>query len=356
MITEVIKVFLPAVLCFFIAMLISVPFSNYLYRNKLWKKVAGKKDLSGSETPIFNSLHKDREVGTPKMGGALIWISCILTVTTLWIISILIPTDLTEKILFLSRSQTWIPLSVLVLGGLIGLIDDYLETRNVSDEIKRGGLPLSKRLFAVALIGLILGIWFYSKLDVSTIGLPFGSELSIGWLIIPLFTIVTLALYSGGVIDGIDGLAGGIFAIMFAAYAGIAFYQEQINLAAFSAMLAGGILAFLWYNIPPARFYMSETGSMALTLVLAVVAFMTDSLSGGHGLFSLPIIAFPLIATSASNVIQIISKQYFGKKVFRVAPIHHHFEAIGWPPYKVTMRYWVISAIFAIIGMILGFI
>nr|MBA3550801.1 phospho-N-acetylmuramoyl-pentapeptide-transferase [Patescibacteria group bacterium] len=169
--------------------------------------------------------------------------------------------------------------------------------------------------------------------------------------------IVVMALYSGGVIDGIDGLSGGVFASMFFAYGGIAFYQQQIDLAAFCAVLVGTILAFLWFNIPPARFYMSETGSMSLTITLAVVAFMTDALVGGYGFLVLPIIALPLLVTSASVIIQLLSKKFRdGKKVFRVAPLHHHFEAIGWPAYKVTMRYWIISIICAVLGMILALV
>jgi len=159
------------------------------------------------------------------------------------------------------------------------------------------------------------------------------------------------------VIDGLDGLSGGIFASMFAAYMGIAFYQQQINLAAFCAVIVGGILAFLWYNIPPARFYMTETGSMGLTITLAVVAFMTDSISGGYGVLVLPIIALPLVLTSLSVVLQVLSKKFRGgKKIFLVAPLHHHFEAIGWPAYKVTMRYWILGVIFALLGTVLALI
>jgi phospho-N-acetylmuramoyl-pentapeptide-transferase len=165
-----------------------------------------------------------------------------------------------------------------------------------------------------------------------------------------------MALYSGGVIDGIDGLAGGIFAAMFGAYAGIAFYQQQIDLAAFCATIAGAILAFLWFNIPPARYYMSETGTMGLTITLAVVAFMTDALGDGYGVLVLPIIALPLVITVLSVVIQVLSKRFRGKKVFLVAPVHHHFEAIGWPAYKVTMRYWVLSVVLAILGMVVALI
>ncbi|MEK9184608.1 MAG: hypothetical protein AAB866_00370, partial [Patescibacteria group bacterium] len=200
-------------------------------------------------------------------------------------------------------------------------------------------------------------LWFYFKLDVTGVGMPFSDELFLGWLFIPFFMLVTLALYSGGIIDGVDGLAGGVFAVMFSAYASIAFYLNQINLAVFCAVVVGGILAFLWFNIPPARYYMSETGTMALTITLAIVAFMTDTLGEGHGIIVLPVIALPLLFTSLSAIIQILSKKFRnGKKVFLVAPFHHHLEAKGWPTYKITMRYWIISVVCAIVGVTIALI
>lgn len=156
-----------------------------------------------------------------------------------------------------------------------------------------------------------------------------------------------LGTFSGGVIDGIDGLSGGVLASIFASYSFIAFANNQIDLAAFCGVITGATLAFLWFNIPPARFYMGETGMMPLTIVLATIAFLTNSV------LLLPIIAFPLVATSLSSSIQILSKKYFNKRVFRIAPLHHHFEAIGWSRYKITMRYWVLSVMFAVIGIIL---
>ncbi|MEN9614520.1 MAG: phospho-N-acetylmuramoyl-pentapeptide-transferase, phospho-N-acetylmuramoyl-pentapeptide-transferase, partial [Candidatus Parcubacteria bacterium] len=258
--------------------------------------------------------------------------------------------DIFNKLDFVSRDQTWIPLLTLAIGGIVGAVDDFLDIRGSVDH-KAGGLSLRKRLAVVAVVGFLCAFWFYVKLGVSSIGLPFAHTFELGIFFIPFFILVTLALYSGGVIDGIDGLAGGLFTTMFTAYGVIAFYQQQFNLSALCATIVGTLLAFLWFNIPPARFYMSETGSMALTVTLAVVAFMTDALSEGHGLFVLPIIALPLLVTTASVIIQLLSKKYRGKKIFLVAPLHHHFEAIGWPAYKVTMRYWVIGVMCALIGV-----
>ena len=147
-----------------------------------------------------------------------------------------------------------------------------------------------------------------------------------------------------------------MFVSIFSAYAGVAFLQEQYDLAAFSATVAGATLAFLWFNIPPARFWMTETGTMALTLTLSVVVFMTDTLGDGNGISLLLIIGLPLVATVLSNILQVGSKKIRKKKLLRIAPLHHHFEAVGWPSYKVTMRYWVISVMCAIIGLAIAVI
>jgi len=347
------KIFIPAVLAFWVGIAFTPILTNYLYKHEMWKKKAGKITSDGKEASIFNELHKEREVGIPRMGGIVIWLSSALTIIGIWLISKLWPTELTTKMDFLSRDQTWIPFFALIFGSLIGLIDDYLEVKNRN---QNGGLPLKNRLAVVITIGLLSGLWFFLKLDISGINLPGWGILQMGWLFIPFFALVTLAIYSGGVIDGLDGLAGGVFAIIFSAYTIIAFSLGQYNLASFSAMLSGSILAFLWFNIPPARFYMSETGTMGLTVALSIVAFMTDSLGGGFGILVLPIIAMPLVATSLSNIIQLFSKKFRGKKVFLIAPIHHHFEALGWPAYKVTMRFWVMGIIFALIGVILALI
>jgi phospho-N-acetylmuramoyl-pentapeptide-transferase len=350
MVLSVVKVFIPLAIAFFIGIAITPILTHYLYKYKMWKKKARTEGLGGGGTPIFNGLHKEKEVGTPRMGGVIIWASALLTILTFWLIAQLFPSSTTAKLNFLSREQTWLPLFTLVAASLVGLIDDFLVIYGKGGYVA-GGLPLRVRIGIVLLIGLIGGWWFWSKLGVSSIDIPFGGTFELGVFIIPFFMIAMLALFSGGVIDGIDGLAGGIMAAVFSAYAGIAFFQNQIDLAAFCAVITGAILAFLWFNIPPARFYMSETGMLGLTTALTVVAFLTKNV------IILPIIAMPLFIASLSVIIQILSKKLRnGKKVFLVAPIHHHFEALGWPSYKVTMRFWVISIFFAVVGMIIGLI
>lgn len=347
MILDAARVLIPFVIAFTLGITLAPVLAHYLYAHKAWKKKSGKEKGLGDATgtPLFNELHKDREVNTPRMGGVLVWGTTVAVTLILVALASLFNGVFTE-LDFLNRGQTWLPLFALLLGGSIGLIDDILEVR-----LGKGGLSLTKRLLVVGGFGLFAGWWFYAKLGVSAVGIPFLGALPLGPLFILFFVLVTLAVYASGVIDGIDGLAGGVFAIIFLAYAGIAFSQDQIALAGFAATVAGSLFAFLWFNIPPARFYLSETGTMALTMALTLTAFSSDVLSEGVGVSILPIIAFPLFATVVTDVLQVCSKKFFKRKLFKIAPIHHHFEALGWPPYKVTMRYWVITIIAGIFGV-----
>lgn len=340
------KIFVPAILAFIIGIGLTPIIAHYLFTYRAWKKTGGKRALNGDDAVEFNRLHKEREHHTPRMGGIVIWLSVLLTTLGIWCIARLAPYSSAADIDFLSRSQTWIPFATLLLGALVGLLNDIYDVSRSG-----AGLRLRTRLLFVSALSLSIGWWFYAKLGIESIGIPYDGELYLGILIIPFFMLVSLALYASGVIDGIDGLSAGIFATIFAAYSFIAFSQMQYDLAALCATITGGILAFLWFNIPPARFWMTETGTMSLTLALAVVVFMSDNLGEGHGVAVLPIIALPLVVTVLSNIAQIASKKIRGKKLLRIAPLHHHFEAIGWPGYKVTMRYWVIGVMCAIIGM-----
>lgn len=345
MTVEIMRIFIPATISFLIGIGITPFLTHFLYKEKMWKPKAGKVAFDGSTAAEFNRLHETREVGTPRFGGIVVWASVLLTADLLSILAWVYPESFAE-LAFISRSQTWVPLAALGLGAFVGFLDDLFEVSG------KGGLRLRMRLILVATIAALCAYWFYDKLDVTAVTLPLiGTPFELGIFFIPFFVLVALFIYAGGVIDGIDGLAGGIFAIMFAAYSGIAFFQQQYDIASLCAVIAGGLLAFLWFNIPPARFYLSETGTMGLTLALTVVAFLTDTLGGGKGVSVLPVISILLVATVASNVLQIISKRIFKRKLLRIAPLHHHFEAIGWAPYKVTMRYWVVGVIAAIIGV-----
>jgi phospho-N-acetylmuramoyl-pentapeptide-transferase len=343
---DIIKVFTAGIFAFFIAFFVSFPLNNFLYKKKLWKKKAKEKAIDGGGLKHFRRFHLKKETGTPRFGGVLIWGSVTIVTFSFFLLSLLLDCYWTEKLNFLSREQTWLPLFALISASLVGAVDDIIQTTNFLKIKKfKEGLSLRYRLLLVSLIGLVGALWFYFQLRQESIYIPLFGDLYIGFLFIPFFIIVTIATYSGGVIDGLDGLAGGVFASIFGAYGTIALFQGQIDLASFCLAVIGSLFAFLWFNIPPARFYMGETGVIGLTVSLTVVAFLTNAVA------VLPVIGILLVATSGSVIIQLLSKKFRGKQVFLSAPVHHHFEAKGWPHYKVTMRYWIIGVIFAIIGV-----
>jgi phospho-N-acetylmuramoyl-pentapeptide-transferase len=340
---SIIKVLSLGAVSFIVAVLFTPFLTNFLYKNKLWKKSSRTTSIDGKEMPVFKKFHSEEEIKVPRFGGLLIWTIPPILAIAFFILSELDGTIM-DKLNFLSRSQTWLPLFAMVAASLVGLFDDILQVRGKGKYVG-GGLSLKYRLGSVFLIGLIGGWWFFAKLGWTTLHIPGAGDISMGIWYIPFFILVMMAVYSGGVIDGVDGLAGGSFATIFGAFSMIALFRGQIDLAAFCAVLAGAILAFLWFNIPPARFYMGESATMGLCTALTVVAFLTDSV------LVLPIIGILLVAESGSVIIQLLSKKFFKRKVFIATPIHYHFEGKGWPHYKVTMRFWVIGLIAAVIGI-----
>lgn len=321
------KTFWLASLSFLVAILWTPLFTDFLYRNRIGKKIR-QTGFDEKKAPIFYSLHKHKE-NTPTMGGLLIWV-------TTAVITILMN---------LSRGQTWLPLFVIVSTGLVGAADDLMNVYGIGPN--RGGLRFRWKLVLYALIALIGAFWFYSKLGWNVISIPGVGPVEIGAWYIPLFVVVLVfTTFSANETDGLDGLAGGVFATAFAAFGIIALVQGKLELAAFCGTILGSLLAFLWFNIYPARFFMGDTGAMALGMTVGVLAFLTDTV------FILPIIVLIPYVEGLSAVVQILSKKLRnGKKVFLSAPIHHHFQAIGWPEPRITMRFWIISSVSAMIGL-----
>jgi len=347
MLVNLLKISIPTALAFFLGLLITPIVTHFFYKYKMWKKYGRNGHVAAED---FHRIHNDNEeLNTPRVGGIIIWASVLLTTLLFYLVSIFLPSESNEKMNFLSRNQTLIPFFTLLIGSLIGLWDDLIQIYGHGRFARDYSSWRKWKVFLVAFISLLIGSWFFYKLDMTSVHIPFGGEIYLGALIVPFFMLVALAVFSGGVIDGLDGLSGGVFASIFAAYAVIAYSYNQIDIAALCGVISGATLAFLWFNIPPARFYMGETGIMGLTITLATVAFLTDST------LVLPVVAMPLVLTSGSVILQTLSKRWRGGKcLFKLAPLHHHFEAIGWPSYKVTMRFWILSVMFAIIGIILA--
>lgn len=280
------------------------------------------------------------------MGGILVWGTVLFLTLIFWWLSKLGAGTVLEKFNFLSRGQTLLPLGALIASALVGLGDDLLDVFKKGHN--GGGLKVRHRLLIYAAIAAFGAWWFYFKLEWDLVHIPFVGDFNIGWWYIPLFVLILVATaFSVNETDGLDGLAGGILLIAFAAYAVISFSQGKMDLAVFCGAIIGALLAFLWFNIHPARFFMGDTGAMSLGITLGIIAMLTNAF------LLLPFIGFILVIESGSVIIQVLSKRIRKKKVFLSTPIHHHFEAIGWPETKVTERFWIISGVMAAIGLII---
>jgi len=342
LVQNVIKVLFLSALAFIFAILWTPLLTHFMYKYKLGKSIRS------SGAPIYTKMHKDKE-GTPTMGGILVWATTLILAVGIFILYKFTDFWLFEYFNFLTRSETWLPLAALVVTALIGLVDDLMNVFKIGPS--GGGLRMVPKLFLYILVALLGAFWFYYKLGWDVIHIPAVGDFSIYFWYIPLFILVIVATsFSVNEADGLDGLAGGIILICFGAFAVIAFVQGKVELASFCGVIAGALLAFLWFNIYPARFFMGDTGAMSLGTTLGVVAMLTNSI------LVLPIIAFPLVVESGSVIVQMISKKAFGKKIFLSTPIHHHFEAKGWPEPKVTMRFWIITFVSAAIGLVIGLI
>lgn len=320
-------------------------FSTPLLTYFLYKYKCGKQIRHSANSPIYEEMHKSK-AGTPTMGGILIWLSVLLTILLFWVLSRLIPLDFFSRLNFLSRKETFLPLGILILGAVIGLCDDIFGIMKKGSN--GGGLSVIQRIVLYVGAAAIGAYWFFFKLGWDYINIPFVGNFHMGWWYIILFIfVITATAFSANETDGLDGLAGGVLAIAFGAYAVIAYAHGLQDLSVFCAAVIGGLISFLWFNIYPARFFMGDTGSMSLGICLGVIAMLTNSV------MVLPLIGFILVIESGSVIIQVISKKLRNKKVFVSTPIHHHFEAKGWPEIKVTMRFWIIAALFASLGLVI---
>lgn len=341
---EVIKIFLLATFSFAISLLLTPILTHFLYKHKLGKQIRDE-----GSTPVYSKLHEAKK-GTPTMGGVLIWVTTLFLALLFYYLAKFTDIEFFKKLNFLTRPQTLLPLGALVATALVGLVDDFLNVKQFG--FARCGLRVRHKLVIYTMIALVGAYWFFYKLDWDLIHVPFLGNFAIGWWYIPIFIFIIVATsFSVNEIDGLDGLSGGTLLAAFFAFGAIAFSQGRYDLATLCGVIIGALFAFLWFNIPPARFFMGDTGAMALGTTLAIVAMLTNTA------LLLPVIGFLFVLESASVIIQLASKKLrHGQKVFLSTPIHHHLEAIGWPESKIVMRFWIIGAVTAVIGLIIALI
>ncbi|MBI2406477.1 MAG: phospho-N-acetylmuramoyl-pentapeptide-transferase [Candidatus Harrisonbacteria bacterium] len=312
------------------------------------ERLGMKKQLRSAEAaPVYARLH-EKKVGTPTMGGVIVWATVAILATMLFLLAQLFDGAF-AKLNFIDRAQTYLPLAAMLIAAVFGLADDLLGVLRIG--ANGGGLKVRHKLIMYSVVALLGALWFYYRLDWDVLQIPFYGAVAVNWWYIPIFMFIIIAsAFSANEADGLDGLAGGVMLFAFLALTAVAFVLGRFHLAAFSGAVVGALLAFLWFNIYPARFFMGDTGSMSLGITMGVIAMLTNTA------LYLPLFAPILVIESLSVIAQLVSKRVRGKKLFISTPIHHHFEALGWPETKVTMRFWIISAVGTAVGLALFFL
>lgn len=317
---------------FLFSMVLTPIYTYFAYKYKFWKKQK-KSTVDGKSLPVMTRLHAHKFKHVfPTMAG-LIGIISITIVT--WIFN-------------LDRGQTWLPLAGFLGGAVVGAIDDLINIFGSG----RGaaGLRGPVKFFLITVVGVVLGWFFAVKLGWTQILVPFIGDIEIGVVgMIIVFAFAVVATSNAvNITDGLDGLSGGLAMMAYGAFGIIALFQGHIMLFGFCMTVVGWLLSYIWFNVPPARFMMGDTGSFALGAGLGVVAMMTDSF------LLLPIIGLMFVIETSSSLIQLVSKKYFHKKIFISAPLHHHLEAKGWGEAKIVMRFWILAGVCAILGIFIA--
>ena len=317
---------------FLLAMFLTPVYTYFAYKYKFWKKQK-KTTLTGEKLPVMTKLHEHKfKRAFPTMAG-------VVGLVVVSVVTVICNFD---------REWSWLPLVGFLGGGLIGLVDDLINIFGSGNGA--AGLRAPVKMILIALVGLLGGWYFAVKLGMTGLTIPFVGEVQIGVIgMILLFAFAVVATSNAvNITDGLDGLAGGVMILAYGAYAVIAIYQGHWELSAFCLTVVGWLLSYTWFNVPPARFMMGDTGSFALGAGLGVVAMMTNSF------MLLPVIGIILVVEAGSSLIQIFWKKVFKKKLFISAPIHHHLEAKGWGEAKVVMRFWVIAGAAALLGVFIA--
>lgn len=339
------------IIAFITTLLLIPPYIRLLWKYKLGKSI--RSEALVWKATEFAKLHKKKE-GTPTMGMAVVFFSIFLLVG----ISVLLQwmSPLLDDIFGFSlkhslwnRNETYLSLFTIATVGAIGLVDDYL---NIIWYGRTKWLSAKLKLWLLLFFWALGAYWFYFKLGYTHVNIPLLGNLDIWWLYVPLFMLVIVTMANAvNITDGLDGLAGWLLLFNYAIYAFICYNKWLFLLWALCMLIAGSLIAFLWFNIKPAKFYMWDVGALALWANLAIVAMMTNTLA------VLVIISLLYAIELFSVIIQIISKKFRnGKKIFRIAPFHHHLEAIGWSEETVVMRFWLIGMILSSVGLIVSLV
>jgi len=331
--------FIYCLFTFFIFFFLQEPFLKILKKLQFSQKIRHH-TVDGKKAKVFRILHQKKE-GTPTGAGVLIWFSVFLTILFSRALSFF---GLIDQSL-LQRKEVYLPLFTLLFVGILGLFDDWL---NVCGTSKKKGMEAVSKFLILLFFGTLGGLWFVFKLDFTELFIPFWGSLNLGiWFLLFFIFVFTATSNAVNITDGLDGLASGVLIQSFAVFAALSFVRGQFFLSIFCGIVISALVAFLWFNAPPAKFFMGDTGALSLGATLAVIATMTGTIT------TLPLIGFIFVIETFSVILQLFSKKFFNKKIFHIAPLHHHFEKIGWSESQIVMRFWIINGIFATMGFLI---
>jgi phospho-N-acetylmuramoyl-pentapeptide-transferase len=332
------KIFGFAILSFFISAMLLIPFIDFLYKFKFQRQVQETRDPMNKRTPEFDKMSKWK-VGTP-IGGGLLIIG-VVTVLTLWAYG-----------LFGVEVKFW-ELFVLLFAfigfGLLGFYDDLKKTFKTTSGFF--GLRFRQKFLIQWALAIVIGLVFYFKLGYSFIYIHWIGQIPLGILFVFLAAFVVVSFANAmNIIDGLDGLASGVFLINLMAFLVISHSLLDNFLVIFIAILLGAVLAFLYFNVFPARIWLGDVGSLSLGAVLAVIGLLTGKVT------AVAAIGGVFVIEIASSMIQLLAKKYLGRRILPIAPLHLYFQKKGWEEPKIVMRAWMIAILFALIGLYIAFV
>lgn len=327
---------------FIVTSIAIVPFINTLYFIKFQRRKQKTLDALGKRTPIFDKFHAHK-AGTPVGGGLLVITIVSLLFLILFPLIQYLGVDISEN--YPLSDQLNIIFFTFISFGLLGLYDDIMKMFNIE---KSGffGLRLQHKFIIQWALAFIIGAMMFLNLKINFVYVPLLGEFYINWLFIPFAAFVIVSFTNAvNITDGLDGLAGGVLLIALFAFWAISASILDTALSVFLALWIGSLIAFLYFNIFPARIWMGDVGSLAFGATFAVVGLLLGKVT------ALIVIGAIFVLEVFTSIVQLLSKKYRGKKVFKVAPFHLLLQERGWPEPKVVMRFWLAAIILAVFGV-----
>ena len=332
---------------FIVNSLLIVPFINFLYKKKFQRAIQKTRDAFNKPTPIFDKFHQHKK-GTPVGGGILLAITTVLLFFIFLFLYFLF-----DKEIISNYPSVVAEIKILIFTflsfGFLGIYDD-LNKIFLWQKSQFFGLRLRHKLIIEICLAVIISYWLFTDLKIGIIHIPFIGVYEISWLYI-LFSSFVIVSFANAVniTDGLDGLASGVLLFALASFWVVSRTILDVPTSLFIATWLGGLIAFLYFNIYPARIFLGDTGALSFGATFAVIGLILGKA------FALPIIGGVFVVEIASSLIQLLGKKYLKKKIFPVAPLHLYLQLKGWEEPKIVMRFWIIAILFAIFGLMVAF-